>query len=62
MMEMLKHVSCFMDSESPSTKMYDFFPVTKRISVNLGCDPLSFVLVRLSFRTPESVMLRIQQL
>lgn len=61
-MEILKHVSCFMDSESPPTKMYDFFPLTKRISVNLGGDPLSFVSVRLSFRNPESVVLRIQQL
>ena len=26
MMEMLKHVSCFTDSESPFTKMYDFSP------------------------------------
>ncbi|KAL6329199.1 hypothetical protein AAG906_014808 [Vitis piasezkii] len=29
---MLKRVSCFMDVEAPSTKMSDFFPLTKRIS------------------------------
>ncbi|RVW44261.1 hypothetical protein CK203_099618 [Vitis vinifera] len=32
MMEMLKRVSCFTDVEAPSTKMSDFFPLTKRIS------------------------------
>lgn len=29
MMEMLNHVSCFIDVESPSTKISDFFPPTK---------------------------------
>ena len=62
MMEMLKHVPCFTDSESPSTKMYDFFPLTKRISVNMGCGPLSFVSARLPFGIPVSAVLRIQQL
>lgn len=61
-MEMLKRVSCFTDSESPSTKMYDIFPFIKRISVNLGGGPLSFVSARLLFGTFESVVLRIQQL
>ncbi|RVW20973.1 hypothetical protein CK203_112297 [Vitis vinifera] len=32
MMEMLKGVLCFTDAETPSTKMSDFFPLTKRIS------------------------------
>ena len=39
-MEMLRRVPCFTDAESPSTKMSDFFPLTKRISVNLGGEPL----------------------
>ena len=29
MMDMLKRVSCFTDAEPPSTKMSDFFPLTK---------------------------------
>lgn len=61
-MEMLKHVPCFTDVEPPSTKMSDFFPLTKRISVNLGGDPPSFVSTKLLFGTPESAVARIQQL
>lgn len=62
MMEMLKCVSCFTDVEAPSTKMSDFFPLTKRISVNMGSDPPSFVLARLPFDTPESVVFCIQHM
>lgn len=62
MVEMWKRVLCITNSESPFTKMSDFFSFTKRISVNLGGDPLSFVSARLPFVTPESAMLRIQQL
>lgn len=40
MIEMLKRVSCFTNDEAPFTKMSDFFPLTKRISVNMGGDPL----------------------
>ncbi|KAL6312552.1 hypothetical protein AAG906_029548 [Vitis piasezkii] len=36
MMDILKHVPCFTDAKPPSTKMSDFFPLTKQISVNLG--------------------------
>ncbi|KAL6335990.1 hypothetical protein AAG906_003617 [Vitis piasezkii] len=36
MMEMLRRVPCFTNAEPPSTKMSDFFPLTKWISVNLG--------------------------
>lgn len=54
MVEMLKHIPCFTDAEPPSTKMSDFFPPTKRISVNLGGDLPSFVSARLPFGTPES--------
>ncbi|RVW64612.1 hypothetical protein CK203_048494 [Vitis vinifera] len=50
MMEMLKCVSCFTDVEPPSTKMSDFFPFTKRVSVNLSGDTLVFVLAQLHFR------------
>ena len=62
MMEMLKHVPCFTDSEAPYTKMSDFFPLTKRISVNMGDDPPSFVPAPLPFGTPKSVVFPIQQL
>ncbi|KAL6334747.1 hypothetical protein AAG906_021406 [Vitis piasezkii] len=31
MMEMLRRVPCFTDAEPPSTKMSDFFPLTKWI-------------------------------
>ncbi|KAL6312623.1 hypothetical protein AAG906_006768 [Vitis piasezkii] len=41
LMEMLKEVSCFTDAEAPSTKMSNFFPLTKRISVNMA--PLSLL-------------------
>ena len=42
-MEMMKGVSCFTDAEAPSTKMSDFFPLTKRVSLNMGSDPSTFV-------------------
>ena len=61
-MEMLRRVPCFNDVEPPSTKMSNFFPLTKQISVNLGGDPLVFVIARLPFGTPKSVVSRIQQL
>lgn len=56
MMEMLKGVSCFTDTEAPSTRMSDFFSLTKRVSVNIGGDPPTFVKARLPFGTPESVV------
>lgn len=56
MMEMLKRVSCFTNAEAPSTKMSDFFPLTKWISVNMGGDPPTFTSARLPFDTPKSVM------
>lgn len=59
MVEMLKHVPCFIDVEPPSTKMSDFFPLTKRIFVNLGGDLPSFVSARLPFGTLESTIARI---
>ena len=61
-MEMLKGVSCFTDAEAPSTKMSDFFPLTKRVSVNMGGDHPTFVKTRLSFGTPESPLSCIQHL
>ena len=61
-MEMLKGVSCFTDAEAPSTKMSDFFPLTKRVSVNMGGDHPTFVKARLPFGTPESPLSCIQHL
>ena len=61
-MEMLKGVSCFTDAKAPSTKMSDFFPLTKRVSVNMGGDPPTFVKARLPFGTPEFVVSCIQYL
>ena len=61
-MEMLKGVSCFTNIEAPSTKMSDFFPLTKQVSVNMGGDPPTFVSARLPFGTPESVVSCIQHL
>ena len=52
MMEMLKGVPCFTDAEAPSTRMSNFFPLTKRVSVNMGGDPPAFVKARLPFGTP----------
>ena len=37
-MEMLRRVPCFTDLKPPSTKMSDFFPLIKWISVNIGSD------------------------
>ena len=51
MMEMLKGVSCFTNAEAPSIRMFDFFPFTKRVSVNMGGDPPTFVKARLPFGT-----------
>ena len=62
MMEILKRVPCFSNAEPPSTKMSDLFPLTKRISVNLGGEPPVFVSARLPFSTPESGVSCIQLL
>ena len=62
MIEMLRRVSCFIDAEPPSTKMLDFFSLTKWISVNLGGDPPTFFLAQLPFGMSKSVISRIQQL
>lgn len=62
MMEILKRVPCFSGAEPPSTKMPDLFPLTKRISVNLGGEPPVFVSARLPFSTPESGVSCIQLL
>ena len=59
---MLKGVSCFTDAEAPSTKMSDFFPLTKQVFVNMGGDPPTFVSARLPFGTPKSVVSCIQYL
>lgn len=62
MIEMLRRVPCFTDVEPCSTKMSDFFLLTKRISVNLGGDPPSFVSAKLSFGMPKFAVACIQQL
>ena len=62
LMEMLKGVPCFIDAETPSTRMSDFFPLTKRVSVNMGSDPPAFVKARLPFGTLESAVSCIQHL
>ena len=62
MMEMLKGVSCFTDVEAHSTRMSDFFSLTKRVSVNMGGDPPAFVKARLLFGTLESIVSCIQHL
>ncbi|KAL6332099.1 hypothetical protein AAG906_020780 [Vitis piasezkii] len=62
LMEMLKGVSCFTDAEAPSTRMSDFFSLTKRVSLNIGGDPPAFVKAQLPFGTPESVVSCIQHL
>lgn len=43
MMEMLRRVLCFTDAELSFTKMSDIFSLTKRISMNLGGEPLVFM-------------------
>ncbi|RVW68390.1 hypothetical protein CK203_061697 [Vitis vinifera] len=43
---MLRRVPCFTNAELPSTKMSDFFPLTKRILVNMGNDLPVFVLAQ----------------
>ena len=61
-MEMLKGVPCFTNAEALSTRMSDFFSLTKRVSVNIGGDPPTFVNARLPFGTLESVVSCIQHL
>lgn len=41
--EMLKWVPCFTEVEPPSTKMLNFFSLTKQILVNLDGNPFIFV-------------------
>ncbi|RVW59434.1 hypothetical protein CK203_110186 [Vitis vinifera] len=50
---MLKGVLCFTDAEAPSMRMFDFFPFTKRVFVNMGGDPPTFVKARLPFGTSQ---------
>lgn len=56
MVEMLKQVPCFTDVEPPLSKMSDFFPFTKWVSINLGNTPPISVSARLSLGTPESAV------
>ena len=52
LMEILKGVSCFTDAEAPSTKMSNFFSLTKRVSVNMRGNPPAST--QLPFGTLES--------
>ena len=57
---MLKQIPCFIEAKPPSTKMSNFFPLTKWISVNLEGDPPVSVLAWLPFSIPESIVSYIQ--
>lgn len=59
MVEMLRQVPCFTDVELPSTKMLDFFPLTKQILVNLVGDPPVSVIAQLLLGILESAVSRI---
>ncbi|KAJ9693665.1 hypothetical protein PVL29_009562 [Vitis rotundifolia] len=61
-MEILRRMPCFTNAEPPSTKMSNFFPFTKWVSVSLGGDPPAFVTARFPLGTPESMVSRIQLL
>lgn len=52
MVELLKQVPCFTKVEPPSTKMLDFFSLTKRISMNIDENLPISVTTRLPFGTP----------
>ncbi|RVW64410.1 hypothetical protein CK203_062542 [Vitis vinifera] len=60
MVKMLKRIPCFTKAEPLSTKMSNFFPLTKRISVNLGGNPPISVSTRFPFGTPKFVISPIQ--
>lgn len=62
MMGMLRQVPCFTNVEPSSTKMSDFFSLSKQILVNMGGNLPVFVSTRLPFGTLESVVSPIQQL
>lgn len=57
---MLRWVPYFTKVEPPSTKMSNFFPLTKRIFVNLDGNLPSSVLAWLLLDTSESIISRIQ--
>ena len=60
MAALLKQVSCFIEVEPLFIDMVNFFPLTKRVSADLGGNPLVNVAARLSYGTLESIVSRIQ--
>lgn len=60
MIELLKQVPYFTKTKAPSISMGDFFPATKRVTVDLNGDLLISFIVRLPFSNPESVISHIQ--
>lgn len=62
MMEMLRRVPCFTNTELLSTKMSAFFPFTKWVSVSLVGDSPTSVTARFSLGTPKFVVSHIQLL
>ena len=60
MAALLKQVSCFTEVEPLLIDMVNFFPLTKRVSADLGSNPPINVAARLSYGTPESIVSRIQ--
>ena len=60
MVEMLKQIPCFIEVDPPSTKLSDFFQLSKWISVNLEGDPPVSVSAWLPFSTPKSIVSCIQ--
>lgn len=59
---MLKWIPYFTAAKPSSTKMSNFFLLTKWILVNLDGNPPISVVARLPFGTPESIISRIQQM
>lgn len=59
MVELLKQVPYFTESETPVSNMEEFFPATEQVSVYLDGDPRISFMTRLLVSTPESVFSRI---
>ena len=57
---MLKQVSYFTEAKPLSIDMSDFFPLTKRISMDLDNNLPINVDARLPYGTPKSIVSRIQ--
>lgn len=60
MVELLKQVPYFTKVEPPVTNMGDFFPLTKRVTVDLDDNPPISCATQLPYGTLESVVSRIR--